>query len=852
MIKALLFRLVLVPAIIFSGISSMAGGFALVNNGEPCPIYVSERDQATVLQFGKGLADYLKQISGKDFKFTVVDLSKIPAGPAIVVRISDDNEKKLGGDSYYIRTVNDKLHIVGETPIATGFAVFAFLEETLGCRWWAWDEEDVPKKDSLEIGQLDIVKKAPFRQTELFNREAQEYSNYFCSKSRAVHTEQFTGSHTLYPLLKDYAAKHPEIFPMDKNGKRAGNNLHFCYMSPGIVDALSDALEQEIVKRKGNVKDWIYFAGMGDWYGGMCECEECKRIYAEETWTDPDGKQWPGYSTTLLRMMNAVGEKLEKKYPGVKVGTFAYMSVDAPPAKTLPRDNVVIWLPKLRYCAIHPVDKCAKNRSFLLKMEQWEKIAPGRLYIWDYAVNYGENFLYPFPVVRSMGANIKAYSRTGCAGVMLQGNYVSKGSDLAILKNYVWRKLMWNPELSTDSLIKEFCEGYYGPASAAMQSYVFLLEDAAGNCDKHVSEFTDEKTLKEWLLSPELLGQLRKALDEALKASDRKEPYNRRVKEAEVSLEALDLITRSGPPRILSEKDGYLAVNGQITWSRAEALVKNCRNASFKEWGISQYYLVMFLYSQGGPLVKLKKNNLEVVAAPARGSRIHQICFHGRELLRSQYIGIDPENKWNDAQLPTVSRGTFEKLKNSMNVSKVIEQNEDKLSMEAECNLGAWHFPDISSVKTVEIKGEDVVRITGKSTGLKNKPMPSPEQATTVTDYTISAGSVFTVEVSPDTITWTKIDFTEFTTTPTGKEAIKAKKPLRYTVPGNANSLRISMPGKSTVIVDSYLSPKVEKAEIVWNYTQGILTTEITTAPVTTGNWIEREIKFIDIKGEKK
>ena len=821
---------------------------ALINEGKPCPIYV----QSETAPFGRALARYLKQMSGQEFTVASLEAGRAPEGPAILVLTTDNQAAKHDRDSFVIRTDGDQLRIVGDTPMAAGFAVFAFLEEALGCRWWSWDEEDVPKNESLKIGRLDIAKKAPFKQAELYNREAQEYANYFCYKSRAVHTEQFTGSHTLYPLLNDYAASHPDLYPMGQDGKRAGNNLHFCYLAPGIVNALSDALEQEIVKRKGNVKDWIYFAGMGDWYGGMCQCEACKKVYAEETWTDSGGTKWPGYSATLLRMMNAVGEKLEAKYPGVKVGTFAYMSVDAPPAKTLPRDNVVIWLPKLRYCAIHPVDQCAINRAFRLKMERWAKMAPGRLYIWDYAVNYSENFMYPFPVVRSMAANIKAYSRLGCAGVMLQGNYVSKGGDLAILKNYVWRKLMWNPELSTDALIKEFCEGYYGPASAAMQRYVFLLEDAAGNCDKDVSEFTDEKNMKDWLLRPELLGQLRKVMGQALKAAEGKEPYRRRVKEAEVSLEALDLISRSGPPRILSEKDGYLAVNGQITWARAESLVKNGRNASFKEWGIAPYYNSMFLHSQGGPLVKLKKNKLEVVVAPARGSRIHQIRFQGLELLRSQYIGIDPENKWNDAQLPTVSRGTFEKLKYPMHVSKVTEQNEDTLSMEAECNLGSWHFPDVSSVKTVEIKDDDVVRITGKSTGLNNNPMPSMEQAATVTDYAISAGPVFTVEVSGDAGHWTKLDFNECLSTPVGKEAIKAKQPLRYTVPGNVKSLRISLPGKSTVIVDTYLAPPVEKSEIVWDYDQGILTTEITTAPVTTNRWLEREIKFMDSRGEKK
>ncbi|MEI7673512.1 MAG: DUF4838 domain-containing protein, partial [Deltaproteobacteria bacterium] len=532
-------------------VASAAGenDISLINDGVPCPIY-AQPDMAPV---AKSLAGYLKQMSGKDFQVTTLKDAAVPEGYGVVVKVADEKAAKLGGDSFTISTEGDKLYLTGETPMATGFAVFAFLEDVLGCKWWSYNEEEVPKNEGLKIGKLGITVKAPFRQTVLLNREAQAGENQFSLKSRAVNTEAFQGGHSLYPLLKSYAATHPEIFPMGKEGKRAGNDLHFCYLAPGIVDALSDALEKEILAKKGNVKDWIYFAGMGDWYGGMCECPDCKKVYEEETWTDPDGKKYSGYSATLLRMMNAVGEKLEKKYPGVRIGTFAYMSMDAPPAKTKPRSNVVIWMPHLRYCIAHPLDKCEVNRPFLRKLERWTEITPGNVYIWDYAVDFGDNYLYPFPVIRSMAGNIKIYAKLGCAGDMLQGNYVSKGSDLVVLKNYVWRKLLWNPALDPDTLVKEFCDGYYGPAAAEMKRYVFLLEDAAGK-GKDFNEFVG-KALKDVLLTPEMQRTMRETLDAALKAAGGQEPYERRVKEAAVSLEAFDLIGNAPQPPLFAPKD---------------------------------------------------------------------------------------------------------------------------------------------------------------------------------------------------------------------------------------------------------------------------------------------------------
>ena len=61
------------------------------------------------------------------------------------LKVADGAAPRLGGDSFSIRTQDRRLFLVGETPLAVGFAVFAFLEETLGCRWWSCDEEEVPR-----------------------------------------------------------------------------------------------------------------------------------------------------------------------------------------------------------------------------------------------------------------------------------------------------------------------------------------------------------------------------------------------------------------------------------------------------------------------------------------------------------------------------------------------------------------------------------------------------------------------------------------------------------------------------------------------------------------------------------
>ena len=135
------------------------------------------------------------------------------------------------------------------------------------------------------------------------------------------------------------------------------------------------------------------------------------------------------------------------------------------------------------------IEESEVNKPFQRNLEQWLKIAPGRVYVWEYGANFN-NFMMPFPCLRSIAANLKYYHRVGVQGVMIQGNYVSTGSDMVALKNYVWRKLLWDPSLDVDTLAGEFCQGYYGPASDEVIQYVNALEDSVrkpGRAGKEVS-----------------------------------------------------------------------------------------------------------------------------------------------------------------------------------------------------------------------------------------------------------------------------------------------------------------------------------------------------------------------------
>ncbi|MBS3764519.1 MAG: DUF4838 domain-containing protein [Planctomycetes bacterium] len=792
-------------------VGEAAADMTLVDkNTAPCSVFIPDGCSKIERLAGRELAGYLSKISGRKFELKAV--AKPPTGRAILVGNFDRSYAKgLGFDGYALRTEKDRLIICGVHSMGTIYGVYGFLEDILDCRWWSHNEEFVPKKETIHVPELDVRCDPPFTMHHLYNREAQNRRNNFRYKSRSTGAEYFTSGHSLYPLLKDYAEEHPEIYPMNKKGERKANNLHFCYLAPGIVEALADALTKHVERRKGEVTHAIYFAGMGDWYGGMCQCEKCKKVYKEETWTDPDGRKKPGYTATLLRMMNRTGEILEGKYPGIRVGTFAYMSLGAPPAKTRPAENVTIRVPRLRHCSVHPARTCPRNRSYLRNLERWCEITPAGVYVWEYGANF-KNFIFPWPCIHSIADNIRLYNQMGIRGVMVQGNYVTTGSDLVVLKNYVWRRLMWNPELKTDELIREFCDGYYGPAGDEMYDYVQSLEDSVREPKMvHANEFA-----KPGYLSEEARQKLSNLRTEAIKASGGKSPYERRVREGTVGIEAL-LLFNPGP---LQEKDGKLVGEniGEHTYPRARDVVSHVRNSGFNEWTNGKSNWTGFLLSHGGPLHKLASGETKVKIAPLLQGQVRQIIYRGKSLL---VPGSDPEKRWHPA-----SGGSIADIGNVL-WSTAEKAGPRTLTLHDAFHIPGWRFSSKATVqKRIELgqKGQ-IIRV------LIQKIRGKPAAVSISTTYRLAGKK-------PSNI-WFKRAETDW-------RSLSLKGGQAQAGVDQVQALKIELPQQNCAVVDTYLSPPGKVARIVHDREKGTLTTVVATDPI--GKWTGEKQSLTDME----
>ncbi|HQN02090.1 MAG TPA: hypothetical protein PLL36_13505, partial [Candidatus Hydrogenedentes bacterium] len=133
----------------------------------------AERTAASELQH------YLGRITGAVFPVSPedevpVDVPQIVVGPSARFRGAFPmiDTTSLPGDTIFIKTQGQQLYLAGSRPRGTLYAVYTFLEDVVGCRWWTSTEDHVPVVPSLVIPPLDVAYTPKLLYREAFYRDA--------------------------------------------------------------------------------------------------------------------------------------------------------------------------------------------------------------------------------------------------------------------------------------------------------------------------------------------------------------------------------------------------------------------------------------------------------------------------------------------------------------------------------------------------------------------------------------------------------------------------------------------------------------------------------------------------------
>lgn len=423
------------------------------------------------------LALWLKQMTGATFPIVNEGSGYRPTGSEISIGFTlalnraniPEEDADLGNEGYAIAVKGKTLFLLGGTVRGPINAVYALLEEDLGCRWYdRVAESTIPRITNLKFRPVPRQFKPILEIRDPFYWDAFDGTwslrNRTNSPSAAI-PEEYGGNvdyalfvhtyNTLVPPDK-YFKDHPEYFS-ELGGTR--QPVQLCLTNPDVLKITIEAVKAKLAE-KPNSEIISVSPNDGE---GYCTCAKCKAI------DDAEGTK----AGTLIPFVNAVADAIRKDYPRVKVSTLAYLGTFMPPNTVTPRDNVAIQLCTDSHAWGTPFLLVTETERFQTAMKAWAKIG-ATMHIWDYTTNFS-HYSLPMPNMQVVTPAIRWFIEHNARGVMLQGSYQSPGSDNGIMRSWVWAKHLWDPTLDTRELMHDFIYGYYGKAAEPIAKYNDLL-----------------------------------------------------------------------------------------------------------------------------------------------------------------------------------------------------------------------------------------------------------------------------------------------------------------------------------------------------------------------------------------
>jgi hypothetical protein len=487
--------------LIVLGATFALSAVTISQDGQAKAIIVVAADASAPEQHAaKELAAFLGQITGATFEIANQEKSHTSClfvGPAAAKQVDKQfSTDGLGAEGVVIKTFGDDLILAGGQPRGTLYAVYTFLEDQLGCRWWSSTESTIPKKLSIRVDAVSVryVPPLEYRSSFWFDAFDGDWAVRNQCNGQAHRLDAKRGDkhvyegfvHTFDWLIpwKKYFADHPEWFS-EINGKRTTDHAQLCLTNEEMRKELVKNLKERL---RSNPAATIASVSQNDWHGN-CQCPKCAAIEKEEG--SPAG--------LMLRFVNAVAADIEPEFPKVAISTLAYQYTRKPPTITKPRHNVIVQLCSIECSFCRPLAD-ERNKAFRDDIVGWSKIAD-RLYIWDYTTNF-RHYVMPHPNLRVLGPNVKFFADHNVKGIFEQGAYQSYGSEMAELRAWVLAKLLWDPSRDGEKLTNEFIEGYYGPAATEIRAYLKTTHDAVEQCgdwlgcfENHTAKYLSFDTL---------------------------------------------------------------------------------------------------------------------------------------------------------------------------------------------------------------------------------------------------------------------------------------------------------------------------------------------------------------------
>lgn len=500
--------------LVFFGTSCSDKSINLVENGESDYEIVIHGDATkAVHESAEVLNSYIEKISST--RLDIVDESSQTLKKKIYV--GNNNDESLGEHQIKITTSKDNLIISGGSDTAIKNAVYVFLENYLGCKWYSPTVAKIPESKTISIPLSINYSFTP----EITTRTVHSrlfYENHEYADKQKVTYEAFpkyvpnARVHTFHRFVPEekFYKSNPEFYAW-RGEKRLPTQL--CLTNEKVLSIVKDSV-QALFER--NPEASVLSVSQDD-NQQYCLCDACSAI--DEAEGSPAG--------TMIHFVNKVAEA----FPDKTISTLAYQHTRKP-CKTKPAENVLITLCSIECDRSGPIDdKCA---DFADDLKGWGKLTDN-IRIWDYTTQF-TNFLAPFPNIHTLKPNIELFKDNGAKWIFQQHSH--NPSELFELRSYITAKLLWDPSLELDALLTDFTDGYYEEGGVFVKQYVDSIHtEIKAYPDFFLFLYGDPSQAFDSFLSPDLLSEYSTLFDQAEEAVSGKPDILKRVKRARIGID---------------------------------------------------------------------------------------------------------------------------------------------------------------------------------------------------------------------------------------------------------------------------------------------------------------------------
>ncbi len=590
-------RLVLMAMLMWGQIPCVAGaaataGLVLTQNGQPQAIIVlAEKPTASAQLAAFELQYHIQKISGATLP--IVREPRAASGTTILV--GESNAARALGyrnddfpeQQYTIKTFQNALLLMGRDgqafsevkyddyrslydaasgPIGTCYAVHAFLEGSLGVRWYYPNEkigEVIPASASIVVKDLDIRRSpdAAIRSIyPLYSNTEQLYftdwdqpqkfqssmvdariSLLYWIRNRFWADMKYNANHSFHGYDVAFGKSHPEWFSTKSYDKMRQMNyqadIQPCLTAPGFLEQVVQ-IARDYYDGKAVAHSDLCRAAVGNFFpvmpndnSNMCGCPTCTAEYRNDVGLGGDASHY------VWGFVNRVAREVRKTHPNAMVSGCAYFNYTLPPKGMVFEPNVAVTFCKFYtgYC-----DRAYQMRDYQRIQEYVQENKAKFFTTYEYPCH---PFIarWPFPcmvphvhaddirhlkeISGFMGGNMDRTSNATFEGDK-NGGGLAWASPVLDFMNVYWRvKLYDDFNLDIDKALDEYYEKFFGPGAAGMKRFYTAIET-------RWMKLGGGDAAREWwgkLGTPAFLKELAGCVQQARQSTAEGSIYRRRV-----------------------------------------------------------------------------------------------------------------------------------------------------------------------------------------------------------------------------------------------------------------------------------------------------------------------------------